>query len=220
MPLPKKLLAKMHRAPGVTEVAFRASYGLLPDDVVDWNVINEVCKNMAEGYSKSASCGLAGIALQKVITWEQRFPAVEEALSLARTRRLAALETVLLRDDAKMPQIVSRIFALKNADPDEWKDRPGMGPATPGLQQNITVITGVPEAPDRGKVIEHQQTIQIEAAAEGPVDYAGRAADPETYIRKAQGQQGYEATQDPQRQEAAKVAVEARLAPAPEGYGK
>ncbi len=180
MPLPKKLVEKMHRAPGASETAFRAAYGLLPDDVVDWNAVNEICRNMAEGYSRTAAAGLANIPVTRIAAWERNFPAVEEALQLARARRLAALEKVLLDGEAKMPQVVSRIFALKNADPDEWKDKPGQGPDTPGLQQNITIVTGVPEAPQKGPVIEHQETVRIEA------NHAGQQADVEAPTWPAQ----------------------------------
>jgi len=164
VPIPYSLRQKMIRAPGATPAAFRAAYGLAPLAKLDWAKVNEICKHMADGFSKSAACGKAGVPIHALAQWEKDFPAVYEAIGQGRLRRLAKLEAMLLKDDQKMPQVVSAIFALKNADPDEWKENPQNGPVAPGLQQNITIITGVPETPAR-QTIEHEPQAALESVS-------------------------------------------------------
>lgn len=156
MPIPDHIKRKMVRAPGASQTAVRASYGLPPVKKVDMRTVRRVCEHMARGLSLSAACGRAKVPVARMSDWIAEFPKVREAVGIAKLERLALLEEGLLKNDAKMPQIVARIFALKNADPTEWQENPKNGPSVPGLQQNITVITGVPEAPDPSKVIEHE----------------------------------------------------------------
>ena len=162
MAIPEALRRKMVRAPGASATAVRASYGLPPVKKMDWAKVKEVARHMAAGYSRSAACGKAKLSLATLTDWETNFPAVYEEIGQAKLQRLANLEQRLLTEGAKMPQIVSAIFALKNANPDEWKENPDKGPHVAGLQQNITIITGVPEAPPTQPVIEHEPAQQIE----------------------------------------------------------
>ena len=159
----------MVRAPGASDVAYKAAYGLPSPKRLDWARVNDVCRYMAEGYSKSAACGLAGLAYNVLVDWEDAFPAVREALGQGKLQRLAKLEGMLLADGQKMPQVVASIFALKNADPNEWKENPDKGQVAPGLQQNITIITGVPEAPAK-QTIEHETAPALEQATAPAVE--------------------------------------------------
>ena len=162
MPLPARLRKKGEHfrkpavwAPGASEVAVYASYGIEPRKQADWTKVRKICKGITEGLSVSAACGRANTTPDVLKDWETHFPAVYEATAIAKLKRLALLEEGLLKDDAKMPQVIARIFALKNADPENWQENPGKEGAGTGLQQNITIITGVPEAPQAHKVIEH-----------------------------------------------------------------
>jgi hypothetical protein len=129
--------------------ARRNSHGLPlpPKYKKSYRKVQAVCGMMARGYSRSAAAGKAGIGLAELASLANEFPIVRDKLDLAKLQRLHHLETGFLDEKAKMPQVVARIFALKNANSDEWQDNPGRGYA-PGLSQNITVITGVPESPD------------------------------------------------------------------------
>ncbi len=150
------------RAPGASAKAFRIANGLEPlRKPVDGGVVEEVCKHMTAGLSRTASAGRAGVTLATLKHWEEDYPAVYDAIGQAKLRRLANLEERLLKADAKMPQVVSAIFALKNADPEEWQENPGKGTVAPGLQQNITIVTGVPEAPAK-QTLEHEPTPALE----------------------------------------------------------
>ncbi len=150
--------------------ALRAALGIGPKDrkgsQLEWRKVREVARYMAQGLSRSAACGKASVNPSALTVWERDFPAVSEVLADAKLKRLAMLEEGLLEANAKMPQVVSRIFALKNADPSLWQENPNKD-FTPGLYTNITVITGVPEAQAPQVVIEHHAGPMIEATPDG-----------------------------------------------------
>jgi hypothetical protein len=171
--IPTSLLGKIRVAPGARPQAVDAVYGIPPRRRVDWGKVTEICGYMAEGFSRPAAVGKANVTLDVLRDWELDFPAVREELGKAKLRRLALLEEGLLNETAKMPQIVARIFALKNADPSEWKENPANGPVVPGLQQNITIITGVPEAP-AAQTIEHQAAPALEVMEDADTTFAGQ----------------------------------------------
>lgn len=143
MPAKTKTLTRRVRAPGTSEAAQRASYGLPSRITVDMKKVEAVAELMAQGYSRGASAGAVGLLITTLYGWEKDVPQVRDTLDLAMLKRLYYLETGFIDEKAKMPQIVARIFALKNADPENWQDR--QGGFAPGLSANITVITGVPE---------------------------------------------------------------------------
>jgi hypothetical protein len=136
------------------------SYGLEPRAKISWKKVREICRHIAGGLSHKAALGEAEVSHQTWTGWLEKYPTIYEEVGIAKMKRLAYLEKGLLKEDAKMPQVVSRIFALKNADHELWQENPGKNPAIDGLHQNIVVVTGVPEAlPDPQnlpKTIEHQ----------------------------------------------------------------
>lgn len=77
---------------------------------------------MQDGLSLTAAAADLDIHRQRVYEWEERHPEFKETMQLARAKRQLFLERRLL--SAKTAPIVnSSIFALKNAAPDDWRDK-------------------------------------------------------------------------------------------------
>ena len=169
----------MVRAPGASLTSQRASYGLPSKEKVDRVKVGKIAELMAEGYSRGAATGQVGLGTEVVAGWENKFPDVREVLDLARLRRLYKLETGFLDETSKMPQIVARIFALKNADPENWQER--QGNFAVGLSANITVVTGVPEPNTQIEATPNQEALPApELSQEMPMEVAHGVPDPVT----------------------------------------
>lgn len=82
----------------------------------------EIIELMGQGYSLTAAASQIGVHKMTVYQWEKDIPEFSDAIKLARGKRLFKLENDLLgaKDG---PTVTSRIFALKNADRDEWTER-------------------------------------------------------------------------------------------------
>lgn len=95
---------------------------------------------MAEGYSKLAAAGKIGVCYMTIRNWMDAYPEFFEAVKRGEAKRAVKLEFDLL--EAKTgPKVTSRIFALKNAAPDEWKDKQAhevSGPDGGPIQTSIT----------------------------------------------------------------------------------
>lgn len=76
---------------------------------------------MAQGYSLTAFAGNIRKSRQAVYEWINQHSEFGDAVSRARSARVAALETKLLRS-RKGAETSAAIFALRNADPMEWRD--------------------------------------------------------------------------------------------------
>ena len=77
---------------------------------------------MALGYSKMAAAGNVGVCYQTLKNWTQEHPEFFAAVKRGEAKRTQILEEGLLSAETG-PQVTSRIFALKNAAPDEWRDK-------------------------------------------------------------------------------------------------
>jgi hypothetical protein len=77
---------------------------------------------MAEGYSKLAAAGFIGICYNTMRNWMDEHPEFLQAVKHGEAARAIFLERDLLAAETG-PKVTSRIFALKNAAPDEWKDK-------------------------------------------------------------------------------------------------
>ena len=77
---------------------------------------------MSQGYSLTAAAALTGFHRQRAYEWEKKYPEFADAIRLAKGLRVAKLETDLLAAKDG-PNVTSRIFALKNADALEWRDK-------------------------------------------------------------------------------------------------
>lgn len=82
----------------------------------------EVINTCATGLSLTAFAGDIGVARSTINKWMEEHPEFSEAVKVAKAKRTAALERSLLSAE-NGPTVTSRIFALKNADPDEWRDK-------------------------------------------------------------------------------------------------
>ena len=76
---------------------------------------------MAEGFSKTATAGKLGISRDTFHRWSQDNPDFSDAVKKGEAARTLWLESKLL-EAPDSPTVTSRIFALKNAAPEEWRD--------------------------------------------------------------------------------------------------
>jgi len=83
---------------------------------------DEVIAIMATGLSLTAFAGDIGVARSTINEWMDTYPEFSEAVKVAKAKRTAALERSMLSSE-NGPQVTSRIFALKNADPEEWREK-------------------------------------------------------------------------------------------------
>ncbi|MCR5876944.1 DNA-packaging protein [Phenylobacterium sp. J367] len=77
---------------------------------------------MGQGYSLTAYAGEIGVARSSINEWMAAHPDFSEAVKVGQAKRTAILERGLLDGDSG-PKVTARIFALKNAAPEEWKDK-------------------------------------------------------------------------------------------------
>ena len=77
---------------------------------------------MAQGYSVTALAGHLGMSKDAIYDWINHYPDFCHAINKGRAARVAALEKKLLSTSQGVG-VTAAIFALKNADPDEWQDR-------------------------------------------------------------------------------------------------
>jgi hypothetical protein len=77
---------------------------------------------MSKGYSKMAAAGHIGVCYNTFRGFMDEHPEFLQAVKDGEAKRVVFLETGLLQAETG-PQVTSRIFALKNAAPDEWKDK-------------------------------------------------------------------------------------------------
>lgn len=83
---------------------------------------NEVIETMATGLSLTAFAGEIGVARSTINEWMDVHPEFSEAVRVAKAKRTLALERGMLSAGSG-PAVTARMFALKNADPDEWRDK-------------------------------------------------------------------------------------------------
>lgn len=83
---------------------------------------NEIIETMATGYSLTAFAGVIGVCRDTLNEWQREYPEFSDAVKVAKAKRTLALEGDLLKAESG-PLVTSRIFALKNAAPEEWRDR-------------------------------------------------------------------------------------------------
>lgn len=79
-------------------------------------------KKMGQGFSYTAFAGSIRVAVETCYGWEKVHPEFLKAKKQAFAARVAKLEHDLLETTNKAV-VTSRIFALKNAGPHEWRDR-------------------------------------------------------------------------------------------------
>lgn len=77
---------------------------------------------MKEGLSLAAAAAELNIHRQRVYDWEALYEDFSDTVKLARGKRQAFLERRLL-SAAEGPVVTSTIFALKNAGPEDWREK-------------------------------------------------------------------------------------------------
>lgn len=77
---------------------------------------------MAAGLSLAAAAAELGIHRQRVYDWLKSHPEFADTIRLAQAKRQLFLERRLLTADAG-PVVTSTIFALKNAGPEDWREK-------------------------------------------------------------------------------------------------
>lgn len=82
----------------------------------------EILSLMAEGLSLAASAAALGFHRQRVYEWMDRHPEFADTVKLAQAKRQLFLERRLL-GASEGPVVTSTIFALKNAGPEDWRDK-------------------------------------------------------------------------------------------------
>jgi hypothetical protein len=77
---------------------------------------------MATGLSLTAFAGEISVARSTINEWIDNQPEFSEAVRVGKAKRTAALEKGMLTAESG-PAVTARMFALKNADPDEWREK-------------------------------------------------------------------------------------------------
>jgi hypothetical protein len=106
-----------------------------------------VIEFMGQGYSLTAFAGSVDVARSTINVWMAEHPEFSEAVKVGQAKRTASLEMGLL--DAEVgPRVTARIFALKNAAPEEWKDKVEQQ-ISGGLKVSRIELVGVEPDDDR-----------------------------------------------------------------------
>lgn len=77
---------------------------------------------MSEGLSLAAAAGECDVGRTTVYRWKDEHPEFRDTVNLAMVKRQAFLERRLLTA-GEGPVVTSSIFALKNAGPEDWRDK-------------------------------------------------------------------------------------------------
>lgn len=77
---------------------------------------------MAQGYSLTAFAGSIGVARSTINEWMGAHPEFSEATRVGQAGRTMKLEQGLLAGESGA-KVTGHMFALKNADPEGWRDR-------------------------------------------------------------------------------------------------
>lgn len=83
---------------------------------------DEVIECMGRGLSLTAFAGEIEVARSTINVWMAEHPEFSEAVKVGTAKRVLYLEKRLIDGDTG-PRVTSHIFALKNADPEEWRDK-------------------------------------------------------------------------------------------------
>lgn len=83
---------------------------------------DQVIDFMGQGLSLTAFAGEISVARSTINEWINNHPEFSEAVKIGQAKRTASLERGLLSEEIG-PKVTARIFALKNADPEGWRDK-------------------------------------------------------------------------------------------------
>jgi len=77
---------------------------------------------MGLGYSLTAFAGSIGVSRSTVNLWMNEHAEFSDAVKVGQAKRTMKLEGTLLEGETG-PKVTAHIFALKNADPEGWRDK-------------------------------------------------------------------------------------------------
>lgn len=77
---------------------------------------------MTQGLSLTAAAAECDVHRQRVYEWKERYPEFADTVNLAMAKRQAFLERRLFAAE-QGPVVTSTIFALKNAGPEDWREK-------------------------------------------------------------------------------------------------
>ena len=83
---------------------------------------DDVVNFMGQGYSLTAFAGKIGVCGDTVRQWQHDHPDFSAAVKKGQAARTMRLETTLLEGETG-PKVTAHIFALKNAAPEEWREK-------------------------------------------------------------------------------------------------
>lgn len=83
---------------------------------------DELISCMSQGFSLTAFAGEIGVSRATINNWMAEHPEFLEATKKGQAKRVRCLEETLIRGETG-PRVTGHIFALKNADPEEWRDK-------------------------------------------------------------------------------------------------
>lgn len=97
---------------------------------------------MGKGYSLTAFAGSICVARSTINEWMGEHPEFSEAARVGQARRTMALEATLIAGETG-PKVTGHMFALKNADPEGWRDKAEV--EVTGLTINLRRFTPEPD---------------------------------------------------------------------------
>lgn len=83
---------------------------------------DQLLEFMAQGYSLTAFAGSIRVSRATINNWMAEHPEFLEATRVGQALRTMKLEQGLISGESG-PKVHGHIFALKNADPEGWKDK-------------------------------------------------------------------------------------------------
>lgn len=91
----------------------------------------QIVDYMGQGYSLTAFAGHIGHHRETLLNWGREHAEFFDAIKRGKAARTRCLEEGLLSSEVG-PRVTARIFALKNAAPEEWKDKVAIVGGGPG----------------------------------------------------------------------------------------
>jgi hypothetical protein len=88
----------------------------------DERFCGELIAFMGLGYSLTAFAGHISVSRATINNWMAEHPEFLEATRVGQAKRTMKLEEGLITGDSG-PKVTGHIFALKNADPEGWRDK-------------------------------------------------------------------------------------------------
>lgn len=115
---------------------------------------------MSEGLDLSAFAGTIRVSRETVYEWQRVHRDFADAVNIGKATRLLFLQRKLLTTQIGVG-VTASIFALKNADPDNWQDRYNTVSEVNVSIKKLTDAQIYTMLAQRGVVVEHDATPQL-----------------------------------------------------------